>query len=71
MMELMILEKRKATYNLESFKQSDFAITKTALMTAGELGMDSADIRQVVSTMYNGPLVKTTDLNFKSVKQCG
>jgi len=46
-----LMEKRKPTYDLESFKQSDFAITKKATQTAAQLGLDDAGIRQVVSTM--------------------
>lgn len=45
------MEKRKPTYNLESFKQSDFAITKKATQTAAELGLDDAGIRRIVSGM--------------------
>jgi len=45
------MEKRKPTYDLASFQQSDFAITKVATQTAAQLGLDDAGIRQVVSTM--------------------
>lgn len=45
------MEKHKPTYDLESFKQSDFAITKTATQTAAELGLDDTGIRRVVSSM--------------------
>ncbi|MCI7329919.1 MAG: type II toxin-antitoxin system MqsR family toxin [Selenomonadaceae bacterium] len=45
------MEKRKPTYDLDSFKQSDFAITKKATQTAAELGLDDTGIRQVVAGM--------------------
>ena len=45
------MEKHKPTYDLESFKQSDFAITKTATQTAAELGLDDTGIRRVISSM--------------------
>ena len=53
------MEKRKPTYNLEKIKQSDFAITRTAVRTATKLGMDSADIRHVVSTMQPSMFYKS------------
>lgn len=53
------MEKRKPTYNLEEFKQSNFAITRTAVRTAAELGMDSADIRRVVSAMQPSMFYKS------------
>ena len=41
----------KPTYDLEKFKHSQFAITRTATRTAAELGLDTADIRNIVATM--------------------
>ena len=45
------MEKRKPTYDLAKFKASNFAITKTAVETAAQLGLDSLGIREVVSTI--------------------
>lgn len=53
------MEKRKPTYDLEMFKHSDFAITRTAVKTAAELGMDSKDIRHIISTMQPSMFYKS------------
>ena len=46
------MEKRKPTYNLAAFKNSNFEITRTATLTAAEqLGYIDADIRRIVKTM--------------------
>ena len=45
------MEKFKPSYVLEKFQQSSFAITRTALKSAAELGLDSEGIRNIVATM--------------------
>ena len=45
------MEKFNPSYSLTEFKNSDFKITKTANMTAQELGFDKKGIREVISTM--------------------
>lgn len=45
------MEKRKPTYDLDSFKHSDFAVTVTATQTAAQLGLDDDGIRTVVAGM--------------------
>ena len=45
------MEKGNPTYDLESFKRSDFAVTKTATQTAAQLGLNDSGIRRVVATM--------------------
>lgn len=45
------MEKSNPNYSLSAFKNSYFAITRTALKTAQDLGFYEADIRKVVSTM--------------------
>lgn len=47
----MIHDLYRPTYDLESFKRSDFAIRQSALRGAAALGLDDAGIRKVVSTM--------------------
>lgn len=54
-----MMEKRKPTYDLEKFKQSNFVITRTAVRTAAELGMDSKDIKRIVSTMQPSMFYKS------------
>ena len=51
------MEKRKPTYNLAAFKNSNFEITRTATLTAAEqLGYIDADIRRIVKTMEESHL---------------
>ena len=45
------MEKSNPSYSLSAFKNSYFAITRTALKTAQDLGFYEEDIRRVVSTM--------------------
>ena len=45
------MEKFMPTYSLEEFKNSDFNITLTAKKTAYELGFNSEDIHNVISSM--------------------
>lgn len=53
------MEKRKPTYDLEKFKQSKFTITRTAVRTAAQLGLDSTDIKSIVSTMQPSMFYKS------------
>ena len=46
-----VVDKYIPTYNLESFKQSDFEIKRSALLGAASLGFTRADIREAVQTM--------------------
>ena len=45
------MEKFNPSYSLSEFKNSNFAITRTALRTAQDLGFYEEDIRRIVSTM--------------------
>ena len=45
------MEKFNPSYSLSDFKNSNFAITRTALRTAQDLGFYEEDIRRIVSTM--------------------
>lgn len=45
------MEKFAPTYSLEEFKNSDFNITLTAKKNAYELGFNSEDIHDVISSM--------------------
>ena len=45
------MEKFNPSYNLSEFKNSNFAITRTAYLTALDLGFRERDIRRIVSTM--------------------
>lgn len=45
------MEKFNPTYSLTEFKNSHFEITRTAYLTALDLGFREKDIREVVSTM--------------------
>ena len=45
------MEKFTPTYNLEKFKKSYFAITRTAYDTAFDLGFNEDGIRRITSTM--------------------
>ena len=45
------MEKFTPTYNLDEFKNSNFAITRTANKSAQNLGFFDEDIRRIVSTM--------------------
>ena len=45
------MENFKPSYVLEKFQQSSFTITRTALKSAAELGLDSEGIRNIVATM--------------------
>ena len=47
----MKLEKFNPSYNLTEFKNSNFEITRTAYLTALDLGFRERDIRKIVSTM--------------------
>ena len=45
------MEKFNPNYSLEEFKSSNFAITRSAIRTAQELGFYEEDIRKIVSKM--------------------
>ena len=45
------MEKFNPSYSLNEFQNSNFAITRTALRTAQDLGFYEEDIRKIVSTM--------------------
>lgn len=45
------MEKFNPSYSLSEFKNSNFAITRTALRTAQDLGFYEEDIRKIISTM--------------------
>lgn len=45
------MEKFNPSYSLSEFKNSNFAITRTAYLTALDLGFRERDIRRIVSTM--------------------
>lgn len=53
------MEKFNPTYNLEEFKQSNFAITQTAYRTALDLGFNESAIRKTVSTMKHEHFYKS------------
>ena len=46
-----IMEKKRPTYDLNAFKQSNFDVTSTAVETALEIGYDEIDIRRIVKTI--------------------
>ena len=46
-----VVDKYIPTYDMESFKQSDFEIKRSALLGAASLGFTRADIREAVQTM--------------------
>lgn len=46
-----VQDKYKPTYDLDSFKTSEYEIKQSALMGAAGLGMDVEEIRHVISTM--------------------
>jgi len=45
------VEKFNPSYSLTEFKSSNYAITRTAIRTAQELGFYEHDIRRIISTM--------------------
>ena len=53
------MEKFNPTYDLEEFKNSNFAITITAQKTASDLGFDKNDVHKVVSTMQENQFYKS------------
>ena len=53
------MEKFNPTYSLEEFKQSNFAITRTAYRTALDLGFNEGAIRETVSTMKHEHFYKS------------
>lgn len=45
------MEKFNPSYSLTEFKSSNYSITKTAKITARDLGFDMNEINEVISTM--------------------
>lgn len=58
------MEKRKPTYDLESFKKSKFGITKTATDTAAALGYTVAEVRSTVKKMEPSHFKKSMTAQF-------
>ena len=54
-----IMDKYTPTYDLENFKQSNFSITTTALLSAQELGFEMEGIRGVVAAMKKDQFYKS------------
>ena len=51
LLEMIPPEKFNPSYSLKEFKNSNFEITRTAYLTALDLGFRERDIRRIVSTM--------------------